>query len=298
MRAIRFYAPFLFALVATGCDSVGNQQLDTVFVVESILVAGQPLPPLLLSRVGDIDEKYLFEAHAEPGAQVTVLVTGAVANETVRYQELIDVPGVYIPRNYDYPVLPLHQYDLTIQPATSTQPITASTVVPDTFSIASVSQTEVIYQSSNQLRFRITPSHYPGRDQSYFIFVTEAVDAFESNLVPFAKERFDDGDGESLEELRVNPSPIINEDNYEFNDDGTLNLRYPWVGINFFGPNIVHVNVLDDNLYNFERSRAVQEGGSTFAPGEIPNPLPHVNGAHGLFGSQARVSAQFTVIRP
>ena len=170
---------------------------------------------------------------------------------------------MYIPRNYDYPVLPLHQYDLTIQPATSTQTITASTVVPDTFSIASVSQTKVVYQSSNQLRFRITPSHYPGRDQSYFIFVTEAIDAFESNLVPFCQGAVQWRRGRIAGGVAC--QPITHHQRRTTTKSmmmATLNLRYPWVGINFFGPNIVHVNVLDDNLYNFERSRAVQEGGS------------------------------------
>ena len=90
----------------------------------------------------------------------------------------------------------------------------------------------------------------------------------------------------------------FNEDNYDVNPDGTLTIRYPWLGITFYGPNRLIANALDDNLYDFIRSQSVQQGGSTFAPGEIPNPLARVNGAHGVFGSYARVSFDLFVIRP
>ena len=296
MHPCRLLFPALLVLAATGCDSAGNQQLDTIYVVESVLVAGEPMPPLLLSRIGGIDDVYRYDSQAESNADVSIQVTGAVANETIRYRESVELAGLYVAGDYSYPVLPLHRYSLTVQPFNSDQLITASTLVPDTFKVVRSSASQLVYQGDEQLELRLTPSHYPGREQSYFIFVTEALDAFESNLVPFARERYDDGDGESLEELRVNGSPIVNEGNYELNDDGTITVRYPWIGLNFYGPNILHVNALDDNVFNFERSRSVQETGSTFAPGEIPNPLPHVSGAHGLFGSQARISYRFTVV--
>ena len=292
------YCFFALLVVAgsSGCDSTGTQQLDTIYVVESILVAGEPMPPLLLSRVVGIDDVYSFDSQAESGAAITIQVTGAIANEAIVYEEADELPGLYVATEYSRPVLPLHRYDLTVQPADSPELITASTLVPDTFSIVSANLTEMVYQSGEQLSMRITASDYPERDQSFFVFVTEALEAFESNLVPFARGRYDDGKGESLEELRINGSPIVNASNYDINDDETITIRYPWIGINFFGPNIVHVNVLDDNIYDFERSRSVQDTGSTFAPGEIPNPLPHISGAHGLFGSQARVSRHFTVL--
>ncbi len=57
-------------------------------------------------------------------------------------------------------------------------------------------------------------------------------------------------------------------------------------------------NALDDNLYDYIRSQSIQQGGSTFSPGEIPNPLEHVVGAHGTFGSYARISFDLFVLRP
>ncbi len=293
----RSYAIVAFTVLSwMGCDATGSRELETEYVVESVFVAGDPMPPLLLSRVGSLDAPYSFEAQAELGATITIRVSGAVANEEVLYEGVEDVPGLYTAADYAWPVLPLHRYDLTVQPAGSDEVITASTLVPDTFRVIEASHSALEYQSGDQLILRITPSEYEGRDQSYFIFVTESIEPFEGNLVPFARERYDNGDGQSLDDLRISSSPIVNEDNYDVNPDGTLSVRYPWIGINFYGPNILHINALDDNLYDFERSRSTQENGSTFGPGEIPNPLSHIRGAHGIFGSQARVSQRFTVV--
>ena len=277
-----------------GCDSTGTKELETLYVVESILVAEAPMPPLLFSRVSDIDSIYIFEQQAETGAEVTIQVTGPVINEVIAYKEFDELPGLYLPGEYSVPVQPLHQYDLVIKPKNSSALITASTVVPDTFRVLGKPTEQLVYQGSDQLEFVITPSESPGRDLSFYIFTTEALEPLERNLVPFAESQFDNG--ESLEELSISGSPIVNESNYEVNPDGTLKLRYPWIGINFYGPNLIHINVLDDNSYNFERSRSQQEGQSTFAPGEIPNPLPHIRGAHGLFGSQARATLLVTVL--
>ncbi len=297
MRILRLQLLAVLAIITAACDTTSSSDLEFNYVVESVLAAGQSMPPLLLSTTGDLEEEFLFESHAVSGATVSVRVTGPQEDALILYEELDEFKGGYVPVEYDKPVLPLHRYDLEILPEGTPHRITASTVVPDTFSILSTPQAELIYQGSEQLEMRLTRSDYPGRDQSYYIFVTESLDPLESNLVPIAEALFDDGEGESLEELRVNGSPIVNEDNYDVSDDGSLFLRYPWIGIYFYGANIVHINALDDNLYDFERSRAIQEGGSTFAPGEIPNPLSHVRGAHGVFASYAHVSVRLNVLQ-
>ena len=102
----------------------------------------------------------------------------------------------------------------------------------------------------------------------------------------------------TLEDLRVGGSPILNEENYDVNPDGTLTIKYPWLAITFYGPNRIFANALDDNLYDYIRSQSIQQGGSTFSPGEIPNPLENVEGAHGVFGSYARISFDLFVLRP
>lgn len=71
----------------------------------------------------------------------------------------------------------------------------------------------------------------------------------------------------------------------------------PGLAISFYGPNRIIANAIDDNLYDFVRSQSIQQGGSTFSPGEIPNPLERIVGAHGVFGSYARISHEFFVLR-
>ena len=177
--------------------------------------------------------------------------------------------------------------------------ISATTVVPDTFRLVDATLDEEIFQSAEQLELTVTRSSSPGRDQNYYIFVTEAFDVREEQLTPLAAAIFDREDGEvTLDDLRVGGSPIFNEDNYDVNADGTLTIRFPWLAITFYGPNKIIANALDDNLYDFVRSQSVQQGGSTFSPGEIPNPLEHVNGAHGVFGSYARATFEVFVKRP
>jgi len=286
----------ILAVALIGCDTTGEQVLETEYVVESILVAQQPLPALFLSRTVNLDEDYSFEEHAVSEARVTVRVSGPLERAAIRYEEEPGVPGVYRPIDYYSPAFPLHQYELEIYPPNSDPVITAVTVVPDTFSVIDATQSVVVYQSDEQLELTLTRTQSPGRTLGYYNFVTEAVEPRVSNLVPLALELYENGEGESLENLRINGSPIISSESYQVNNDGTLSVRYPWIGINFYGVNIVNINALDDNLYDFERSREVQEGGPTFAPGEIPNPLPHIQGAHGLFGSLARVSIRFNVL--
>ncbi len=55
---------------------------------------------------------------------------------------------------------------------------------------------------------------------------------------------------------------------------------------------------LDPALQAFVQSQAVQRGGSTLSPGEIPNVTTNVEGGLGIFGSFARVVTQTTLLQP
>ena len=99
------------------------------------------------------------------------------------------------------------------------------------------------------------------------------------------------------EDLRITESPIINEGNYEINENGTITVKLPWLAVAFFGPNRLTANALDDNMFDFIRSQTVQQGGSTLAPGEIPNVIDRVEGGTGIFGSLARSSYEVLITR-
>lgn len=300
MKTHLYIVALLPALLLTACDTTDPGAYEATYVVESYLVAGQRLQPVYLSRTAPLNQAYTFEDHAVSEAEVLLhrLADDGNVEATYAFREDHFVPGLYTPRDEAARAEPLHTYQLDVRIPATDDRITATTVVPDTFSLVEATLNEVVYQSTEQLELTVTRSQSPGRDQNYYIFVTEAFDPRFEQLTPFAKALFLDQDGDlTLEDLSIGGSPILNEKNYDLNPDGTLTIRLPWLAITFYGPNRLIANALDDNLYDFIRSQSVQQGGSTFSPGEIPNPLERVNGAHGVFGSYATLSFNL-VVRP
>ena len=292
----------LAATLLAACDSTGPGEFETDYVVEGYLVAGEPFEPIRLSRTTGSTQQYDFTALAISDAAVRLDLLGddGAVEASYAFREAPDSLGVYFPDDSAALAEPLGTYRLEIVVPSTNDVITATTVVSDTFRLVNATLDEAVYQSDEQLELTVTRSRSPGRDQNFYIFVTEAFDVREEQLTPLAEAFYDEGENDdvTLEDLRVGGSPILNEDNYDINADGTLTIRYPWLAITFFGPNRLTANALDDNLYDFIRSQSVQQGGSTFAPGEIPNPLERIDGAHGVFGSYARVSFDLFVKRP
>jgi hypothetical protein len=290
-------AVFLLGGLLAACDVTDAGEFEEEIVVEAYLVAGEPLPEVRLTRTAPVNTTYDATAQAVREAEVEVQLLDDAGGVATRYAyaERGGQPGVYEPLESEG-VLPLRTYRLEVTAPDGAR-ITGTTVVPDTFSILSVSADTVIYQSPQQLEVVISRSQFPGRDQTYFNIVTEALDVRADRLVPLAAEVYDGGDGEvTLENLRINGSPPFNEANFEINPDDTITLRYPWLGVTFYGPNRISVNALDDNLYDFLRSASVQQGGSTFSPGEIPDVITRLDGALGVFGALARVQVEAVVV--
>jgi hypothetical protein len=284
----------LFSLAA--CDVTDAGEFEEEFVVESYLVAGEPLPEVRLTRTAPVNTTYDATERAVREAEVEVQLLDEGGDVATRYGygEVSGRPGVYAPLAPEA-VAPLRSYRLDVTTPDGSR-ITGTTVVPDTFAILSVSADTVVYQSPQQLEVIISRSQFPGRDQTYFNIVTEALDVEADRLVPLAAEVYDGGDGDvTLEDLRLNGSPPFNEANFEINPDNTITLRYPWLGVTFYGPNRISINALGDNLYDFLRSATVQQGGSTFSPGEIPDVITRLDGALGVFGSLARVQVEAVV---
>jgi hypothetical protein len=164
--------------------------------------------------------------------------------------------------------------------------IFSTTRVPGDFEVADVNAYVVRYLGPEQLTFRLTPSVYPGR-QSVYLLTSTALDVRPETLTPPYRTFYDQGTF-TLEELRVGSSPLLNEAAYSRDADDLIVVRFPWLGVPFFGPADVAVNVLDTNLFDFLRTQSAQQGGSNLPPGEIPNVLDRVDGGTGVFGSMAR----------
>lgn len=301
MNIIRTQLWMLWAaslIISTGgCDTVDPGKLDSDIVVELVLIADEPLPSLRLSRAAGLNDNIDFSDLAIRGADVHLSLRGS-AQSRVRMEEKADIAGVYHPSVDDFIIQPGGVYDLSIQIPGSSETVTSTTTVPGRIALVSASLDSVVYQSDDQLQLTITKSSHPNRDLNYFIFVTEALDVREEQLVPLAEYIFDSDDDITVEDFRVNGSPLVSSSNFDVNPDGTITIQYPWIGVLFYGPNRLNLNAIDDNLYDLVRSQSIQQGGSTFATGEIPNPIENIVGAHGIFGSMARATHTFLVLRP
>ncbi len=273
-----------------GCDlmDASRDTFEPEVIIESYQAAGEQLKPVFLSRTVPVDAVYDFDQHAITGAEVRVsrLDGDGSPVDVIAYVESDTLPGMYQAAE-SHTVRPLGTYRLDADVAELQAAVSAVTVVPDTFSLVSASVDTLRYLSSDQLELVITRSDYPGR-QNIFLFEVLAMLPRVELLTPFAealyREVLEDTD-EGLDELISGSSPPLNEGNYDPNPDGTLTLRIPWFTFSFFGPNQLTANAIDDNLLDFYRSQFVQQGGSTFSPGEIPNVLERVSGGRGVFGS-------------
>lgn len=287
-------------LLLPACDLTGPETADEPnYVVESYQVAGEVLSPVYLSRTASLEESYDFSDLAISGARMQVerLTGEGAVDQTVTYRELAGSAGVYVPED-SATVQPLTRYRLTARLPDADHLIEAETTVPDTFSVLSTSADTVAYQGGEQLFVRFTRSKYPGR-QEVFQYTSEAARPWISRLTPFYRDVAPSDSLEMVQEYRKTSSPLVNGANYGTASDPVISLRMPWLMFAFYGPNEIRTQAVDENLYDFLRSQAVQQGGpTTLGPGEIPSILEHVDGGTGVFGSYARVSVRVYVRPP
>lgn len=289
---------------AAGCDFYEAANFEAGYVVEGYLEAGEALRPVRLSRPATIDSTYDFDAAAVSGAEVHLerLNDAGDVVERIAYAEATDDVGIYFPERRER-VRPLHTYRLRATVPGGRQ-LSATTTVPDTFRVISGSAEALPYPpfgaaSPEILQLRLSLRPAPG-EPTYFILSTTALEPAEENLVPLVRQLLEESDDDDLdmEDLITNPSPILNESNYELNADGTVMLDVPWIAVVFYGPNRFAVRMLDEALNNLIRTQQVQQGGFSFSPGEIPNAIDNVDGGTGVFGSYAEANYVLQVLRP
>ncbi len=282
-------------LIILGCDSADFSVLDNEVVVELILIANEPLPHARVSKFSPADEPGNFASLAIRNAQVILSL-----KETEFLMEPVPgKPGLYQYFGPEHITQPSARYDLRVTLPGDEATITGFTNVPSSVKILNASRETGTYLSDEQLTLIIVPGRGSDQSQTSFTLVTEALDVKEGGMVPTVSGMLEDDDELTLEDFRISGSPIITEGNFTRFPDGTIMLIYPWIGVNFYGRNIIYINALDGNLADFVQSAELQQGGNgTFGPGVIPNVIPSLSGAHGVFGSVARDQVRFTVFPP
>jgi hypothetical protein len=288
-------AATVIVITVTSCDPNSDDSYREYVVVESYLVAERRLPDIFLSTTLPADQIYTFEDAALTDATVTLHVLDQIGDIEQSYNFIMTDPGVY-KSNAIHIVEPLRTYRLEID-VEGKDLITAQTTVPDTFRVTGQIPETIIYQSDQQLELRITPNENPGR-QNVYVFNTISEEPEYENLTPFYREIFDNDDQSDLQDFRNNASNLINEGNFQILEDGFIELRFPWIGVAFYGENQIVTNSLDRNIFDFVRSQDVQLGGSTLSPGEIPNAIYNIDGGIGVFGSLSADTVRTNFSRP
>ncbi|MGM0506319.1 MAG: DUF4249 family protein [Bacteroidota bacterium] len=294
---LRLYIPFLFALLVLlgGCVLEQQTEYREYPVVETHLIAGRDLPPLYLSTSIPIDQEYEFDevAVSDAQAEIHLLDANGEISQTLPYR--YSQPGVFLPQTFvTHEVLSGRTYRLEVEIA-GFDPIQAETTVPEAFDVVSDVPSSLVYQQDTlkvQIR-RQAPSERP----YVFLFQTVSDEPVVENLTPFYLDLIEREESE-MDEIISNPSNPVNEANFTKIDAHTIEIQYPWIAAAFYGKNRIIANAIDSNLHDFLRSQGVQTGGSTLPPGEIPNPIYHIEGALGIFGSLSADTISTTILRP
>jgi len=290
---ITYFVAVLVVLAAsvTACDPYQQDDYVEKVVVQSWLVADEPLPVVRLSRTVPINEVYSFEKAALANALVDVRLLNASGQVERSFTYYTSEPGIYLPIEADVIVEPLKTYELLVR-ISGKPDISAQTLVPGRFLTVSQNNSVIKYQSTEQLELEVTRSMYPGR-QNYYVFTIETLDPENADLTPFYADVLNEN---QRKDVFINQSGILFEANTELNPvTNTLKFKLPWIGVAFYGPTKITTNAIDDAMYNFIRTKDVQLGGSTLSPGEINNVATNVVNGIGVFGSFARSSVNVMI---
>ena len=279
---------FIFGLIVAGCDPNSQDEYEEYVVLESYIVADRSLPVVRLSRTLPIDEEYSFQNAALSGANVLVTLLDENGDDAVSFnymQRSQSFNGIYVPTNQDHRVIPRRTYRIDIDFNNRDDELTAHTTVPDQISIINEIPERIEYRGDQQLEIVLSPTERT-EAQNRYVFNAIKENPREDLLTPFYLASVADGDSDP-EDFANNSSGLINEGNFDIDDEGTTTLLFPWIGVAFFEENLIVINSVDSEMGEFLRSQNVQLGGSTLPPGEIPNVRYNVEGGIGIFGSIA-----------
>jgi len=291
------FVPILLVLILfTSCDVYNQDDYRELVVMEAYAIAGRPLPDVRVSTTGPVNDEYSFVDVAINDASVVVTQLDSNGEPLEDFSYTRRTMGVYRATNQSVLVEPGATYRINIQFESRTEQLTAETVVPQQFEILSDVNESYVYQSEDRLEIILTATESNAK-QNVYVFNTITLEPSLDNLTPFYKSAVDDRDA-GIEEFFNNSSGLINEGNFEVNDDQTITLQFPWIGVAFYGENAVVTNSVDSNLADLARSEELQLGGSTLPPGEIPNLIYNVDGGIGVFGSIASDTIITNFIRP
>jgi len=281
----------LIFTVCSGCDSSGLDDFVPEVAVSAVLIANEPLPRIRLALTAPIGELYNAQEQNINNAEVKLQWIREDGTTVELLYELAGNPrGIYKSVDSRDSILVegggIYRFEATVPGFP--EPVTAETIVPNTFSVATPLPDTMYYQVGASPRLDLTPTSYPGR-QNIYVFNVRATDPENFPLTPFAADLVRDRDVDPVD-LHEGNSPLLNESNYEVNPDGTVRISIIWLAFNFYGPQRFLITAVDDALVDFIQSQTIQFLPTTLSPGEIPNVISNVENGVGVFGAVAQAT--------
>lgn len=296
MNRLSHISILLGLIIFTGCDVYQQDDYRELVVLEAYAIANRPLPDVRLSTTAPVNDEYSFADVAIDDATIAVSRLNNEGQPVEDFNYTRRATGTYSATDQSTLIEAGASYRIQVQFDSRDEQLTAETVIPRQFEILSDVNESYVYQSENQLEILLTATE-SNANQNVYVFNTITLEPDINNLTPFYANAVEDGDSD-IDEFLNNSSGLINEGNFEINDDQTILLRFPWIGVAFFGENAVVINSVDSNLADLVRSEELQLGGSTLPPGEIPNLIYNVEGGIGVFGSIATDTLITNFARP
>jgi len=296
MRIHVTISALLVLFIMSACDVYEQDEYQELVVLEAYAIAGRPLPDVRLSTTIPATEEYIFSEVALSDATIIITQLDGSGQSLADFTYSQQTNGIYRAIDQSTLVEPGNRYRINVQFENRQEVLSAETVVPQQFQILSDVEDSYVYQSENQLEILLTATE-SNAEQNIYVFNTLTQEPNIDNLTPFYRDAVVNGDSD-IEEFFNNSSGLINEGNFEINDDQNILLRFPWIGVAFYGENAVVTNSVDSNLADLALSEELQLGGSTLPPGEIPNLIYNVEGGIGVFGSIATDTLLTRFVRP
>lgn len=287
-----------FLLIIAACEQYDQDSYKEYVVVETYAVANDSLPDVFVRITGRTDQEYNASELVIDNADVqVVLLDESGSDEEVFGYIYNDISEKYIPQNTEHRMLPTRSYRLDVSFDDRSEVIQATTTIPDDFEVINELPVSIFYQAEDQLELILSPTEKT-QPQNVFVFTAIALHPRLDNLTPFYLATLNDDDEAELSDFEINSSGLINEESFEKNPDGTITLKYPWLGVAFYGETRIITHSVDKNLIDLVRSQQVQLGGSTLSPGEIPNLIYNVDDGIGVFGSLSTDTVSTIFLNP
>lgn len=294
MKTRYLFIPILLLIAA--CEQYDQDSYEEYVVVESYALANDSLPDVFVRTTARTDEEYNASELVLDDADVQIVLLDETGSDEEVFGYIYSSENEkYVPQNQEHRMLPTRTYRLDVSFDDRSEVIRATTTIPDDFKVINEIPQTVVYQGS-QLELLLSATEKT-QQQNIFVFTAIALHARLDNMTPFYFAALDE-DGVEVSDFQVNSSGLINEDNFTRNADGTITLKYPWLGIAFYGETRFVTQSVDKNLADLVRSQDVQLGGSTLSPGEIPNLIFNVDGGIGVFGSLASDTVSTIILNP